>query len=528
MKQLSLIIFTLCITQWVISQDQTLIKYANTITREDLKKHLTILASDDYEGRNTGDKGLEMAARYLETEFLGDYLSGPFHTSQNPFYQEFELEKKTWVKKGLRTGNTIFQEGKDFLLLEGIDGLNEYELIFAGYGIYSDKYNDYKDLDVKGKVVAFMLGEPKSIGGKYLLTGTDTPGLKTDTTINGKFEGIQAKAMASMLRGAKGFILIETDDKEAEKTMNLLKGYLGSSTMGFPGTGGGMPAFPVLYMSPTVAAKLFGINLKKFTKTIQEKIEQEISPAGLFKTQIKIEAEQKIEIIKTGNVIAMIEGSDKKDEYIAITAHYDHDGIKNGEIYNGADDNGSGTVALIELAEAFALAKADGKGPKRSILFIALTGEEKGLLGSKYYTDNPAFPMSNTVTNLNIDMIGRIDKEYKDNGNYLYIIGSDRMSAELHQINENAAKLYTPELELNYKYNDPKDPENMYSRSDHHHFVTKKVPAIFYFSGLHDDYHTPNDDVDKIDFEAYQKRARLIFATAWELANREERVKINN
>jgi hypothetical protein len=527
MKRTAFILSILLLAQWAISQDQTVLKYANTITQEDLKKHLSIIASDEYEGRNTGEKGLEMAARYLETEFAGDLLTGPYTSLENPFYQEFELERKTWVKNVLNSDKIKLLSGKDYYFAESSPGLNEFDLVFAGYGIYSSNYNDYKDLDVKGKIVAFLLGEPKTKEGIYLMTGTGEPGIKTDTTINGKFEAIQSKAMASMLRGAKGFILIETSDLEAEKTISTLKKYMGSSTMGFPGKGGGMPSFPVILMSPTGAAKLFGQIPKKFQKTVQEKIDQKISPAGMFQTKITIESEQKTEIIKTGNVVATIEGSDKKDEYLVITAHYDHDGIKNGEIYNGADDNGSGTVALLELAEAFALAKADGHGPRRSILFIALTGEEKGLLGSKYYTDNPAFPMANTVTNLNIDMIGRIDREYKTNGNYLYIIGSDRMSKELHSINEESAKLYTPDLELNYKYNDPKDPENMYSRSDHYHFVTKKVPAIFYFSGLHDDYHTPADDVDKINFDAYEKRARLIFATAWELANREERVKID-
>jgi Zn-dependent M28 family amino/carboxypeptidase len=226
-------------------------------------------------------------------------------------------------------------------------------------------------------------------------------------------------------------------------------------------------------------------------------------------------------------VLGYIEGTDKKDEVLVICGHYDHEGIKKGEVYNGADDNGSGTVGLLELAQAFSLAKADGNGPRRSLLFISLTGEEKGLLGSKYYARNPIFPLSNTVAALNIDMLGRIDKEHAKDSSYIYTIGSDYMSAELHKISEECDKTYTPDLKIDYKYNDKNEPERLYYRSDQISFAEKGVPVIFYFSGLHPDYHTPADDVDKISFKILEKRLQLVFATAWELANRDERVMVD-
>ena len=223
------------------------------------------------------------------------------------------------------------------------------------------------------------------------------------------------------------------------------------------------------------------------------------------KKQKKIrKIDKKIEKLEANNLLGYIEGSDEKlkNELVIITAHYDHLGTDGTKIYNGADDDGSGTVAILEIAQAFAKAKADGKGARRSILIMPVTGEEKGLLGSQFYADvKPVFPLKNTVVNLNVDMVGRIDNDHKD-GNYVYVIGADKLSSELHNINENMNKKYT-KLDLNYKYNDDRDPNRFYYRSDHYNFAKNNVPVIFYFNGTHDDYHEPSDTVEKIDF-AYQ------------------------
>lgn len=226
------------------------------------------------------------------------------------------------------------------------------------------------------------------------------------------------------------------------------------------------------------------------------------------------------------NVVAFIKGSEKPEEIIVISAHLDHEGIKEGKIYNGADDDGSGTVAILEIAEAFKKAADAGKGPKRSVLFLHVTGEEKGLLGSKYYTENPIFPLANTVTNLNIDMIGRIDDLHKDNPNYIYLIGSDKLSTDLHNISEEANKKYT-NITLDYKYNDENDPNRFYYRSDHYNFAKHDIPVIFYFNGTHEDYHQPTDTPDKIDYDLLEKRTRLVFHTAWKVANRDKRIIVD-
>lgn len=226
------------------------------------------------------------------------------------------------------------------------------------------------------------------------------------------------------------------------------------------------------------------------------------------------------------NIWAFIKGSEKPEEIVVMSAHYDHVGMKNGEVYNGADDDGSGTVALLEIAQAFKEATKKGDGPKRSILFLHVTGEEHGLHGSRFYSENPLFPLKNTVANINIDMIGRRDTLHPNTNNYIYVIGSDRLSSELHTINEAANAKYT-KMELDYKYNDRNDPERIYYRSDHYNFAKSGIPAIFFFNGIHEDYHQPGDTPDKIEYDALAKRAQLAFALAWELANRTERIKVD-
>ena len=222
------------------------------------------------------------------------------------------------------------------------------------------------------------------------------------------------------------------------------------------------------------------------------------------------------------NIWAYIEGSEKPNEVLVISAHYDHVGTKKGKIYNGADDDGSGTVALLEIAQAFQMAKKAGHGPKRSILFLHVTGEEHGLHGSRYYSENPLFPLVNTIANINIDMIGRRDDAHADSNNYVYVIGADRLSSDLDTICTEANAKYT-KMNLDYKFNDPKDPNHFYERSDHYNFAKNGIPSVFFFNGVHADYHKHTDTAEKIEYDALAKRAQFAFVTAWELANRENR-----
>lgn len=240
-------------------------------------------------------------------------------------------------------------------------------------------------------------------------------------------------------------------------------------------------------------------------------------PAGYFKPEIG----------ETQNVASVIKGNEFPEQIVVVSAHYDHLGVKqDGQIYNGADDNASGTVAVMEIAKAFKKAKESGQGPKRTILFLHFTGEEKGLLGSKYYTENPIFPLENTVVDLNTDMIGRVDDAHQNTPNYIYLIGSDRLSSALDSVINRQNRKYT-HLALDYTYNAEDDPNRFYYRSDHYNFAKHNIPVNFFFNGVHEDYHKPSDTADRIHYDLLAKRARLIFYSAWEVANRDTPLKLD-
>lgn len=226
------------------------------------------------------------------------------------------------------------------------------------------------------------------------------------------------------------------------------------------------------------------------------------------------------------NIWAFIKGDENPDEVVVLSAHYDHVGTENGTVYNGADDDGSGTVALVEIAKAIKKAQKNGLKLKRSLLILHVTGEEHGLHGSRYYSENPAFPLLNTVANVNIDMIGRRDADHKDNGNYVYVIGSDFLSTELDKIcksaNEKSVNIF-----LDYKYNNKTDPNRFYYRSDHYNFAKNGIPSVFLFSGVHEDYHKPTDDVEKIEFDLLTKRAELAYNIVLELLTKEKRIVVD-
>ncbi|MGO1242600.1 MAG: M28 family metallopeptidase [Sphingobacterium sp.] len=280
---------------------------------------------------------------------------------------------------------------------------------------------------------------------------------------------------------------------------------------------------PVVNISENVADKILSANNTSISE--QKKAPKTFAINAALNAQMGVVKEN----FSDPNVLGLLPGTDLKDEIVIISGHYDHDGIlPDGTIFPGADDNGSGTVGVLELAKVFSQAKKDGKGPRRSILFVGFAAEEKGLLGSQFYSENPVFPLENTVTCLNLDMIGRIDdKHLEGNHNYIHVIGSDKLSSELYAINRQANDSYT-KMELDYMYDDPKDPMRIYYRSDQYNLAKHKIPVIFYFSGLHPHYHTPEDTVDKINFSMMVKRAKLVFHTAWEVANRDQRLRVDS
>jgi Zn-dependent M28 family amino/carboxypeptidase len=271
---------------------------------------------------------------------------------------------------------------------------------------------------------------------------------------------------------------------------------------------------PVLFVSKNLAASL--LNTTADENTAHKS----------YTTNAQINIVKTTNNLQSTDVIGVLPGTDKKTEYVFITGHYDHLGMHDSVIYYGADDDGSGTTSVLQMAQAFAAARDKGYKPRRTIVFMTVSGEEKGLWGSEYYTNHPLYPLDSTSVDLNIDMVGRIDpsRNYGDSMNYVYTIGEDKLSSDLMPISDSINNTYS-HLELDRKFNDPKDPNRFYYRSDHYNFASKGVPIIFYFNGTHADYHQPTDTVDKINFGLMSKRVKLVFYTAWEMANRNAMLK---
>jgi Peptidase family M28 len=481
------------------------VKYASTITSEELKTMLYKYASDEFEGRETGEKGQKMAVEYLKSQYVDMGIPSPL--GGDDYFQEVPLEKQSVSEAKITVNGKSFESFKDHIVLRasGSSNITVNDIVYVGYGIDADNYSDYKNIDVNGKIVLAKAGEPKDENGNYVTSGTSE-----DTKWTNGRQSLSSKRDAAKENGAEGLIFM--DDGLFAMYAPYFQRQAASGASGR------------LSLKSNEKEMMMLMITENLGKALHNDITED-NTAKTLNTQLNLSIENKSESISSENVLAFIEGSEKPEEILVISAHLDHEGIKEGEVYNGADDDGSGTIAIVEIAEAFNIAKKEGHGPKRSILFLHVTGEEKGLLGSRHYTDNdPVFPLENTIANLNIDMIGRIDPKRKEGDrNYVYLIGSDKLSTELHDISEEVNSKFT-NVELDYTYNDENDPNRFYYRSDHYNFAKNNIPVIFYFNGTHDDYHRPSDTPDKIEYDLLENRTRLVFHTAWEVANRDARI----
>ena len=483
-------------------------KFASSITSDELKTMLYKYASDEFEGRDTGEKGQKIAVEYLKSQYKEMAIASPL--GGDDYFQEVPLEKQKVAEAKFSVNGKSFNNFEHHITLAVSENtsISVNDLVYVGYGIDADNYSDYKNIDVQGKIVLAKAGEPKDADGNYV-----TSGKVEDTKWTNGRQSISSKRDAAKANGARGLLFVNNDLFSRYAT--YLKRQTESGSAGRISLKSNEKDMIMLMINEDLGKALYASLLEDHTPKI-------------ITAKMELAIENKSEAITSENVVAYIKGSEKPDEIIVISAHLDHEGIKDGEIYNGADDDGSGTVAILEIAEAFKIAKDAGSGPKRSILFLHVTGEEKGLLGSRHYTDNdPIFPLENTVADLNIDMIGRTDpKRTEGDRNYIYLIGSDKLSTDLHNISEEVNKKYT-NVELDYTYNDENDPNRYYYRSDHYNFAKNNIPVIFYFNGTHADYHKPSDTADKIEYDLLENRTRLVFHTAWELANRADRIVVD-
>ena len=479
--------------------------YAETITEADLKKHLYTYASDEFEGRETGEPGQKKAVEYLRAQY--EELDIPAAQENGDYFQKVPIEINNLPQGSITVNGKEFMMGEDLLTFSKAEGTYD-SIVYVGYGIEEGDYSDYEGWDVEGKPVLIKAGEPVNQDGTYLLSGSDKKSIWSNVS-----ESMGKRMELASSKGASAvFYYDEGNFVRFKSRFDYLKGNDSGSMQLAEDDEGGFTNFFID---------------KKLAKALLPEIENDATPK-LLSVNLNIDIQSDNEEVDSENVVALIKGTEKPDEYLIISSHLDHIGVNpNGQINNGADDDGSGTVALLEIAEAFKKAADAGQGPKRSIVFLHVTGEEKGLLGSRYYTDfDPIVPLDNTVADLNIDMIGRIDPKHQGDRNYLYLIGSNKLSTDLHELSEAVNEKYS-NIEFDYKFNDENDPNRFYYRSDHYNFAKNNIPIIFYFNGTHADYHKPGDTVDKINFDLLQNRTRLIFYTAWEVANRDQRVVVD-
>lgn len=479
--------------------------YAETITEAELKDHLYIYASDEFEGRDTGAPGQKKAVEYIKAEYVK--LDVPAAKSDGDYFQDVPLSISKLPTGTISINNKEYENGAGVLSFTSATG-NYDNVVYVNNGVEEENYSDYAGLDVKGKIVLMKAGEPMNADGTYTISGNQEKSVWSNMS-----ESIGKRMELAQSKGALGVLYFDTDNygRFSNRFNQMLANDSGRMDLKADDAGD----FFYMVIDATIANAIL--------PNILEENTSKVVPA-----ELALQIESKNEDVQSENVVAFLKGSEKPNEYIVISSHLDHVGVnKEGEIFNGADDDGSGTVAMLEIAQAFKAAADAGHGPKRSIVFLHVTGEEKGLLGSRYYTDkDPIFPLSETVANLNIDMIGRIDPERKGDRNYIYLIGSDKLSTELHDISEEVNQKYM-NIELDYTFNDENDPNRFYYRSDHYNFAKNNIPIIFYFNGTHEDYHQPGDTPDKINYDLLENRSRLVFLTAWELANRDARIIVD-
>jgi hypothetical protein len=501
---LLLIPFALSLAQNPKIPKEALVGY-NAISASDLSARLNFIASPELEGRETTFRGQKIAARYIASEFQRIGLK-PMGDS-GTYFQHFKVEAskisdKSTITVNPKRGSTPFHLRKDFFAFSAPENPVSATVLFIGY------MDTQVDSNLtKGKIIVAF------------------PGRKADA----KDTSVTAMRRLLFPRSFSGSVatFVIADDSGAASMQGLparLRNMVDNGSMRVVGAeqraGRGGFGFPTL-VSPQMANELLQDIGKPLSELRRAAIQDSaFQPISLNQTSVTIDISNSKEIKTTENVLGLLEGSDPKlkDEIVAFTAHFDHLGITaDGVVYPGADDDGSGTVTVLELAQAFA---ANPVKPKRSLLFMTVVGEEKGLWGSDWYVNHPVIPLEKTIADLNTDMIGRVDKKYDDlkNPNYVYVIGSDKISTQLDSVLKLSNK-QSENLILDYTYNDDKDPNRFYTRSDHYNFAKNGVPIVFFFTGVHADYHRPTDTVDKILFTRMERIVHVIYTTGWQVAN---------
>lgn len=534
---------TLTNAQSYSTDTDELYRYSESITADFLKKHLSVLANDSLKGRDTGTEGLKKAANYLVDfyESIGLQPKGVNGTYFQPFDLNADvtdsLVYNTYQVDGADTtlfNHSVESESGSTEFVRGIGGSVpiEGDIVFGGFGV-DDSLNSVRNL------------EGDAIADNWVMIFEQIPYVvDEDTLVSSNYTSRDRLITLVRDYGARGILLI-SDQTESEFShmaeMNtqtisvpddLELAYRDNSQQSYS------PPYAYTYISPEFAAEILDVDGEEGLQDLRQSTIDNLQNFRSQKTSYYLEFRpyEGRRPIETNNVLAYVKGADPdlKDEVVVIMGHYDHVGVgapnEEGDyIYNGADDNGSGTAGLMSIANAFQEAAEDGYKPKRSILFLHVSAEESGLLGSRYYSDHPIIPIENTVAALNTDMISRSDPEHIEEGvtDYVYLIGGEIISSQLDSLVQDANQ-HEINLTLDRKYNDLNDPNQFYRRSDHWNFGRLRIPFVFFFTGVHEDYHEPNDEIDGVDFDKYPRVARLIYKTAVNVANFEGRPEVDN
>ncbi len=488
---------------WANAQETLVNQFTSTITEEELRDHVYTLAADSMEGRFTGEKGQKRAADYIAAEFD---RSGVATITGEERFQEFRLEKCTWYLGQLSHRQKILNYPNDFVLLdEPLEGRKNLEAVFGGFGLMTDSYSDLAGLDVEGKVIIAFSGEPEREDGKYAVSGTD------EVSRASRF---WMKFRKARELGAAGMILLAEKDRDFNKYQKQYQENRKRRGIDYPDTKDTVDFFG-LYTTTGNAAILLDVDEKELLRA-HEGLGKEQGSEILGKEEnITLNFRKNCSYINTENVAGFVEGSGRKDEYIVVVAHYDHLGKDGRKVYSGADDNASGTAAVMEIAEAFENAADEGFRPQRSVIFLLVSAEELGLYGSRYFTENSPVPLDKIYAVLNIDMIGRYTDRFKDDTDYIW--GWGYRSKEIVEVARQQTSVTAPGLDFKITYSDRRG-----GGSDHYYFVKEGIPGIFFFTGTHKDYHQTGDVPKKLLYGRMEKIVRSIFATAYHLANREQ------
>jgi len=511
--------------------------FQNEISIKYLRQHLEVIASDSMKGRSTGSRELRQVSQYLADQYRELGLEPA--VGDTGYLQPYKIKTNLTDSISLsisnkKTSRTLIQKTAKadhpapFIQLFGGGRPLSGDIIFAGFGVNDPDHNvsHLANMDLQNRWVMVYADIPNVVDGDTLID----PALNSRT----RFQEIIFR------KKAKGLIIIGLNESEfnqrnvqqaknLNKPENMRLAYLDEQQE---------PGWSYLAIDNQWAKKLLGLpldySLEKHLKNLQSHITS-FEPL-LLPYQLSTQAYRRDSTFTANNVAAVIEGSDPqlKNQYVILTAHHDHLGVGEPDstgdaIYNGADDDGSGTVALLNIAKALQTAKNQGAGPKRSVMLLHVSGEEKGLLGSRYYSDHPEKPIKKTIANINIDMIGRVDERHEQTGesNYAYLIGGDLISSGLDSLialgNQHSGK-----ITLSDRYNDLQDPNQFYRRSDHWNFGRLGVPFAFFFSGVHEDYHQPSDEASKILFEKMATIVRTIYGSVIMLTETNEQPEVDN